>query len=370
MDLPATVREYIKGLLDEAQALSSVSPLDFYSDVDNKECVSRVFVSVTSLSFDQAWRLLQQQQKSDAKEQAYSARTAKPESKTGLELNNLEVLLQRKSDGLPIQRSLVLGWGGSGKSIVCRKILFDWKGSNGEVSFKHYLAVVYISGRDTARVITTSERVFLGIDQSLSDEESNEVVSFLAKNSKKLLFVFDGGDEVGQGGLHQNGTIFNDLLCRRGKFGRASLIVTSRPCGGMFKALTMCSFDRHFSLIGLKKKRLQELACRRLGSEEEAMEFQRQLTSPAKAQVKAAVQETPLFAAMLIRLFSEDKAMPSSITQLYSQMLEKILLRNAQRILDRHEYTQEGSRRNDQGNELSTRCRILGQSVISSNRTP
>ena len=326
--LSPAVRRYVEDLLHIAADMSSVSPLDLY---DNKECVSQVYVNVTTLSYDQAWALLQQQRNSDVTDLASFAGRAKPEGRDRVELIDLEVLLQRKGDGGRIYRSLVLGWGGSGKSILCRKILYDWKEAKPKGGFRQFLAVVYVSGKDERCVKATTVEAFLGLEGKYKPEECEEIVDFLTRNSHRVLVIFDGGDEVGSDGLFQTNTVLCDLLMKgRKKLANASMVTTSRPFGDMYKAVE--KFDRFSFLVGLKGDRLYDLAYRRLNKDEEvARAFIDRLNSPEKAQVKAAAQETPLFAAMLIRLFSDKREMPSSITELYRIMLDKVLYRNARR---------------------------------------
>ena len=320
------VKLYLEKLRVAAEDLSNISPLEYYDHA--AQSVENVYVSISSLSSRQARELLEQQQE-DVRKHAQQSHTAQADKPGGTQLHNLEVLLQRENDAKQIRRALVLGWAGSGKSVISFKILHDWLEQKTDGGFRHYLAVIYISGRDASRVSTTSRRTLLGLE-GFDEKESEVVVEFLSKNSDRVLYIVDGADEVAQGDLLKDGTVLKDLLLSQGMFSNSSLILTSRPCSALFKVMVGQPFQRMFSLIGFREKQLGDLAQRYLKAG--AKEFMEQLSSPDKAQVKAAVQETPLFAAMIIRLFAKDGSIPTSITKLYEGMLQAIILGNAQRL--------------------------------------
>ena len=296
---------------------------------DNVKAVEEVYVSVNSLSYRQAWQLLEHQQGSDEREVARLSRKARSDDEDGIDLHNLDVLLQREDGLTQIQRALILGWAGSGKSMISFKVLSDWLNGTGQL--KRYLAVIYISGRDVPATTSSksSNRALLGLDQSVTDDQC-EVVRFLTDHSDEVLYVLDGGDEIAQENILSYNSALTDLLLGKGMFEDASLIFTSRPCSAVFQVLNAKPFDRMFSLIGFREEQLRFLARDRLGTD--AMQFIEQLDSPDNAQVKAAAQETPLFAAMLIHLFPNRRSIPSSITELYEEMSSKIVQRNAQRM--------------------------------------
>ena len=329
-----TVRKYLESLVNEADRMSNVTTIDYY-DGEDTECIDDVYVSVTSLSYSQAWKLLKQQGRGDAKELAQSASTSMADKPGGIELVNLEVLLKRKRDLAPIDRTLVLGGGGAGKTILCSKIAYDWKRPKRVGGFKKFDAVIYIAGRDAARVMAGTERQFLALPERHTDSQCQEIIDFLADNAKNVLFLIDGGDEVGGRGLLEEGEVLRELLCGRGRFAQASVILTSRPSDDVFRVLRECNIKRLFSLIGLKGNRLQELACRRLDPAE-ATRFNTELSTPEKAQVKSAAQETPLFAAMLIRVFDDEGKLPLSVTDLYKHVFDNVIHRNARRIVERN----------------------------------
>ena len=334
------VKRYLKRLRRRtAVKWSNVRVLDTFND--DKMGVEDVYVSVTSLSYKQAWQLLEHQRESDEKEIAKLSRTAKSDNCHGVELKNLNVLLQREGqrEGAvsEIHRTLVLGWAGSGKSMICFKILHDWL--NGTGGFERYVAVIYIPGRAvqaTSADAKSSKRVLLGLDEKVADDDC-EIIQFLTDYSDEVLYILDGGDEITQGDILDFNPALTALLLGHGMFECSSLIITSRPCSAAFQLLTDhdTSFDRMFSLVGFEENQLQELAGRRLSHDAE--QFLKELSFPENAQVKAAAKETPLFAAMLIHLFPKRRSIPSSITELYEEMFKKLINRNAQRLSKCHE---------------------------------
>ena len=344
-EITPVVRKYFETLVKEAEKMSKVNMIDYYG-VDTTECVDDVYVCVTSLSYNLAWKLLKQQGKGDVKELARLARRPISDESDGAELHNLELLLVREEDNSPIYRTLVLGGAGSGKTVLCSKIAYDWKSRK---SFKKFIACIYIAGRDSIRMLAETTRQFLALPERLTDLECQEIISFLADHAKSVLFLIDGGDEIGGRGPVHEGKILRDLLCEEGPFAKATVILTSRPSEVPFAVLKTCKIQRSFSLIGLKGKRLMELACQRLGNER-ALRFAQSLWEPGREQIKSAAQETPLFAAMLIRIFAEEATLPHSMTGLYSHMLNNAV----QRLVARNTRRRNFQLAHSQGNTSTT----------------
>ena len=142
------VQCYLKYVQEQAVDLTSVQALDCLPG--NTEPVDEVYVSVTSLSFEEAWELVQQQQQSSStslKDIAMHARQANAEKKKGEELKTTITLLERQRDGAPIRWAMVLGKAGAGKTMVARKILSDWRKER-HPRFKSFVAVIYIFRRN------------------------------------------------------------------------------------------------------------------------------------------------------------------------------------------------------------------------------
>ena len=327
------VRTYLDSLVERAVQLSRVNAIDFFSYGVDSESIEDVYVRVTSMPYSKAFNIARQQGKGGPKKLAQSARKSMAEDSEGQELENLEELLEQKGDRVPIDCSLVLGGGGAGKSILCRKIAYDWKNEKDVGGFKYFCAVIYLEGRDVARAMASDEVQFLGLGKKYDPGECDEIVTFLTKHAKKVLFLIDGVDELG--GRLEEGKVLRELLWGEGPFSAASVIITSRPSAKVSNTLKTCRIQRTFSLIGLKDKRLRELAGKRLTGDQ-ARRFETELSLPSRAQVKSVAQETPLFAAMLIRVFGNEDKLPLSITDLYRRVFTSVLQRNAQRIVERN----------------------------------
>ena len=339
------VRKYLKRLVKQAEKLSASKAIDFYSG-DDSERIEDVHVCVTSMSYYKAsFNFLEQQRKGSPEQLAGFACRSMADSSGARELKNLEELLKREKDQLPINRCLVLGGGGAGKSILCRKIAHDWKSEKDVGGFKKFDAVVYLEGREVVRAMADSEVQFLGIGKRNDPDECDEIVTFLTEHAE-VLFVIDGVDQLG--GRLEEGKILNELLRGEGPFSTASVIITSRPSANVYSTLETWKIQRIISLVGLKDLQLRELASKRL-TDQQASRFQAEISVPFRAEVKSMAQETPLVAAMLIRQFSSDDKLPLSISDLYRWVFASVLQRNALRIVERNTNRRLGKQTPPQG---------------------
>ena len=300
---------------------SEVQQLDFLPS--DTQRVDDVYVHVTALSYSEAWDLVQVQSASTFRDFVKLSRQADAERRKGQEIDDTGKLLQREKDGHIVKWALVMGKAGSGKTILCQKVLSDWL-NKPYSHLRKYAAVIYVSGKDHIRLKENNLSRFLSLD-NLFDEAADvsDVISYLKTNSKKLLFLFDGGDEVDKDGILSQGEILTGILQGR-LFPDASVVMTSRPCADVFDLLRLqrVKFGLHFSLAGLKYHQLENMA--RLRLSDGAQRFLQDLNEPGKEHMKAAAQDTPLFAALMLEVYRDGQLIPRSVTELYVYIVESV----------------------------------------------
>ena len=300
---------------------SEVQQLDFLPS--DTQRVDDVYVHVTALSYSEAWDLVQVQSASTFRDFVKLSRQADAERRKGQEIDDTGKLLRREKDGHMVKWALVMGKAGSGKTILCQKVLSDWL-NKPYSHLRKYAAVIYVSGKDHIRLKENNLSRFLKLD-NLFDEAADvsDVISYLKTNSKKLLFLFDGGDEVDKDGILSQGEIITGILQGR-LFPDASVVMTSRPCADVFDLLRLqrVKFGLHFSLAGLKYHQLENMA--RLRLSDGAQRFLQDLNEPGKEHMKTAAQDTPLFAALMLEVYRDGQLIPRSVTELYVYIVESV----------------------------------------------
>ena len=316
------VKRYLAYVEEQAIELSAVNQLGILPT--NATNVDDIYVNLTTLTFDEAWELVNEQRSSSLQKIAQLSKKADAEKRKGEQILDTGVLLCREKDGKPIRWAMVMGKAGSGKTILCKKVLSDWC-TRQSVRFQNYAAVIYLSGKESSRLKESDVARFLNLNHVFSDQaDMDTVVKYLSANSEKLVIVFDGGDEVDRNGILGQGHVLSEIL--RGRlFPRASVIMTSRPCLDTFNLLDLLAvkFGRLFSLAGLKDDQLCRLARRSLGYR--SSEFIEQLAGQGKEHMRAAAQDTPLYATMIIQVYKEEGFIPTSITHLYTSMANSVV---------------------------------------------
>ena len=300
---------------------SEVQQLDFLPS--DTQRVEDVYVHVTALSYSEAWDLVQLQNASTFRDFVKLSRQADAEKRKGQEIDDTGKLLRRQKDGHIVNWALVMGKAGSGKTILCQKVLSDWL-NKPYSHLQKYSAVIYISGKDHGQLKENNLRRFLRLESLFADTaDASDVISYLETNSERLLFLFDGGDEVNKNGILRQGEILTGILQGR-LFPDASVVMTSRPCADVFDLLRLqrVKFGLHFSLAGLKYHQLEKMAQLRLSRG--AQRFLQDLNEPGKEHMKTAAQDTPLFAALMLEVYRDGQLIPRNVTELYVYIVESV----------------------------------------------
>ena len=153
-----------------------------------------------------------------------------------------------------------------------------------------------------------------------SSQQELFILDYFSHNSSKVLFLVDGWDEAGVDCLLQEYSVLNKILLGE-LFSESAVIIKSRPAVNAYHLLEKC-YNR-YSLVGFNDRRLRELFKQRL-SQLQASRLFDTLSQSSHLHIKAAVQNTPLFATMIIELYKNQEALPSTITALYQLLLESI----------------------------------------------
>ena len=318
------VERHRQTAVEHLRSLVYVQHIDLISL--KRKNVDELYVNLSILSYTEAETLLGNRQGMTMSRMDYAAQKGLAESADGsVELQDLKMLL-RSQDCMPQKMALVIGGGGSGKTITCRKILSEWLYRRG---FRQFKLVVLLSGRDKEIMQSKDEAELLELGRAYSAAEKEAVTCHWEKHSRDVLFLIDGAEEVGEKGLLGQGKAIRRLLNKK-IFTLSSIIIFTRPSPQAQTLLSLCS-GAQFCLIGFTEERLKELADRTLGLSL-ASAFMAKFEPAQMLYIKALIEDTPLYASMVMQLFEKDQGnLPDAITDIFRQMLDRIIQRLKQK---------------------------------------
>ena len=321
------VEDFRERLIHSYKKLVLVEDIDCSSSSSGPISVDLLYVNLSILNYHEAKRIMDQQKEISLEKLDAASKKGFAERHMQAQQLNLESLLENQ-DGLGVNTSLVIGNGGSGKTLTCAKIISDWMWQR---AFRRFRLVVHVSGRDPELVGAKNVRGLLGLEAlGYSEAQQADILNYVKRNSREVLYIIDGADEVRGGGILAAGKAIARLL-QPGSRTLSSFIIMTRPCPESHNLIHVCK--THFCLIGLNDRNLWNLVTMRLG-EPQGSEFMRHLEDMSMAHIKALIQDTPLFASMMAQLYEvEGGVFPETITDLFESMLRHLFERYQEKTM-------------------------------------
>ena len=315
------VEDFRERLIHSYEKLVLVEGIDCSSSSSEPISVDRLYVNLSILNYHEAKRIMDQQKEITLEKLDAASKKGFADRHTEARQLDLESLLENQG-GLRVNTSLVIGNGGSGKTVTCAKIISDWMSRRAFLRFK---LVVHVSGRDAELVGAKNVRGLLGLEAlGYSKAEQTDILNYVKRNSREVLYIIDGADEVKGSGILAAGKAIARLL-QPGSRTLSSFIILTRPCPESHNLIHVCK--THFCLIGLNDQNLRNLVTMRLG-DPRGSEFMHHLEDVSMAHIKALIQDTPLFASMTTQLYEvEGGVFPETITDLFESMLRHLFER-------------------------------------------
>ncbi len=216
---------------------------------------------------------------------------------------------------------VVQGVPGIGKSIFAWKFCRKW--AKGKID-QQYDLVVLLRMRDTrVREATKLSNLFFSENNDFSNEVAMQAVS---NGGKRILLLMEGIDELPASCLADGMPLSN--LLQGESLPLVTIIVTSRPwavqtleekCGDQI--------SRQVEILGFTREDILRYISHAF-SEEEKTEFLDYLHSHPQLE---SIMHIPLNAAFFVQIYKQfrrsQQAIPNTLTQLYTALVEGLLLR-------------------------------------------
>ena len=232
----------------------------------------------------------------------------------------LEDILKPGKNGRPVQRVLVEGAPGVGKSTFAWQLCCKW--AQKLETLKHFDLVVLVQLRGKR----AQEAKHLSDLFPLSRTNNIEHVLAAIGHGEGVLIILDGFDELPLE-QRQEGSIYMNLI-KREELPKATIIITSRPSVSVYiiKKYPM-HVNRRLEIIGFTEKKVEEYASK--------FEF-----NDANCQAKfleyingnpviKGMMYLPLNAFFVARIFEDNcrtnSAYPKTMTQLYDALIRSLI---------------------------------------------
>ena len=236
---------------------------------------------------------------------------------------SLDDLLVTK-DGSPPKTVVVQGVPGIGKSTFAWKFCRKW--AKGKF-YQNYQLVVLLRLRDRrVREAKKLSDIFSAVyphDQVLTTSVTKEVLSH---GGKEVLLLFEGLDELPSTLLGEDSLLLEILQGL--SLPEVTLVVTSRPWA-VQTLIEKCGdqISRRVEILGFTKEDISRYVSNAF-SEEKNKDFTEYLYTHPQLE---AIMHIPLNAAFVVQIYKECKrskqAIPQTMTQLYSALVQGLLLR-------------------------------------------
>ena len=265
-------------------------------------------------------------EKKDDSNTAEAAKLVRAESIDDYMLDNsmtpvsLDDLLVTK-DGCAPKTVVVQGAPGIGKSTFAWKFCRKW--AKGKL-YQNYPLVVLLRMRDRrVREAKKLSDLFYTEDLELSQNVAKQIIS---SGGEGILFLFEGLDELPTTLLAEDSLLLN--IFQGLSLPAVTLVVTSRPWA-VQTLIEKCGdqISRRVEILGFTKEDISRYVSNAFSEEGKKDIMEYLYTHP---QLKA-IMHIPLNAAFVVQIYKECKlsqqAIPQTMTQLYSALVQGLLIR-------------------------------------------
>ena len=224
-----------------------------------------------------------------------------------------------------VKRLIFCGKGGVGKSTFFDKIAYDWAVGSSDVLNKYKLVFVLKMG-----ALDQSSNLIEAIFQQLLEEDvdisKDALISSITQNPNDVLILLDGFDELTTTTLTEKefGSILEAL--NRKKYSECCIGVTTRP--SHLERLRNKSLVQnpciHLEVLGFTEDDVKEYVGKFFRGNSEALTCIETIES---SEVLSDLARSPMLLVLICLIWREDKALPSTMSGLYSEAVSYIFKR-------------------------------------------
>ena len=231
----------------------------------------------------------------------------------------LEDILKPGEDGRPVQRVLVEGAPGAGKSRLAWEICQKWAKLD---SLKQYKLVVRVELRGKR----AQEAKRLNDLFPLSKDINIEKVLAAIGDGEGVLIILDGFDELPDD-QRTKGSMYIDLIKREELLPEATVLITSRPSVSAY--LMKYPIDRRLEILGFTEARIQDYA-RSVYSDPKALDnFLKYINGNPFIKGMMYLSLNAVFVASIFEYHHRtDLPFPKTMTQLYDAVTSSLIRRH------------------------------------------
>ena len=242
---------------------------------------------------------------------------------------DLENIFDKDENGEAADMQVASGIAGSGKTTAfTQKAPHEWSKEEREHAFWETISLFFegsLTDVDWWEAQTLAE-VFRLSSFGLTKEEEDEVVRYIRSHADEVLLVADSMDEAN---VKTDSLLWRVLTGKCQAVEGLKVIICCRPCERASWLAKNCPFDRHLEVVGFTEEKIAQFIDAYFGNHaEKASELQARLVHRPEV---LSLMHTPLLATMICRQFDFNKALPSSLTEVYNEAVLAMLHQSATR---------------------------------------
>ncbi|XP_071806697.1 NLR family CARD domain-containing protein 4-like [Asterias amurensis] len=245
--------------------------------------------------------------------------------KSGKKLESYkDIFLQKTRDGDCINQAVLNGLAGRGKSTLIDKMAYDWACGEALQQFE-LVFVIRMSAVEQSTELVDS--IFDQLLSGVTSVDKNSLSSFISHNQEKVLFLFDGFDELKTRALDK--ALFGSILkiLNRKKDRECFVVVTTRP-SHYDKLVTRSLIQEPFTQVkveGFDSEDIKKYVKRFYSDEHDKAEgLIRRIKS---SNALSDLAKSPMLLLLMCILWREDSKLPETMSRIYSEALEYIFHR-------------------------------------------
>ena len=242
---------------------------------------------------------------------------------------HLESVFDEDENGEVADMQVASGIAGSGKTTAfTQKAPYEWSKEDRERAFWGTISLLFegsLTDLDWWEAQTLAE-VFGLSSFGLTKEEEDEVVRYVRSHAEEVLLIADSMDEAN---VKTDSLLWRVLTGKCRAVEGLKVIICCRPCERASWLAKNCPFDRHLEVVGFTEEKIaQFIDAYFRNSTDKASELQARLIHQPGV---LSLMHTPLLATMVCRQFDFNKALPSSLTEVYNEAVLAMLDQSATR---------------------------------------